>query len=403
MNTARDTGAVSVDGYAQTPGARAPERRTSSVELLWDLVFVFAVTQVTSSLVGHISWLGLGRAALLLALIWWAWSAFVWTANAQEPDSSAGRAALFLAMALIFLAGIALPHAYGSDGPLFAGTYAGVRFLHLGVYADASRRGNAKWSAISGFAVTVAIGMAVLIVGSTLAPTPRTVLWAVAVAIDYAGPAWLTRERLRGLQRVAVAHFAERYGLFVIICIGESIAAIGVAATRQRIDGAVVGAAIPALAITVGLWWSYFHRVAAAAEERLRVASDPVLAGSDGYSYLHLPVIAGIVVFAVGARASVVHASTPLSTGARLCLCCGVALYLAAHAAFQRRLLGRWPLAQLLCAAALVLIGVALGGTRAWLAESATAALLVALCAVAAVRADSDSDRPGAGATPLEA
>ena len=373
------------------------------MELLWDLVFVFAVTQVTSSLVGHISWLGVARAALLLALVWWAWSAFVWTANAQEPDSSAGRVTLILAMALIFLAGIALPHAYGADAPLFAGTYAGVRFLHLGIYADASRRGNAKWSAVSGFAVTVAIGMTLLIVGSLVAPTPRTLLWAIAVAIDYAGPAWLTRERLRGLQRVAVAHFAERYGLFVIICLGESIASIGVAATRQRIDGAVVGAAIPALVITVGLWWSYFHRVAAAAEERLRSARDPVLAGSDGYSYLHLPLIAGIVVFAVGARASVVHASTPLSTGARLCLCCGVALYLAAHAAFQRRLLGGWPLAQLLGAVTLVVLGVALGGTRAWLAESATAVLLVALCAVQVANADPDTDGADGGATPLEA
>src|SRR5205823_1374399 len=119
--------------------------------------------------------------------------------------------------------GLSVPHAFDSEGTLFAATYAVVRLLHLALYADASRQGNAAWSAIAGFALTVAIGMALLIAGSFLSGTGRIVLWVLAVAIDYAGPAWLTRERLRGLQRVAVAHFSERYSLFVIICLGESI------------------------------------------------------------------------------------------------------------------------------------------------------------------------------------
>ena len=145
-------------------------------------------------------------------------------------------ACLLISSVSIFVSGLSVPHAFGDEGTLFAVSYAVVRFLHLALYVDASRRGNAAWSAIAGFAVTVAIGMALLIAGSFATGAARIVLWVLAAAIDYAGPAWLTRERLRGLQRVAVAHFAERYSLFVIICLGESIVAIGVGALGPRAD-----------------------------------------------------------------------------------------------------------------------------------------------------------------------
>ncbi len=242
---------------SETPGQ---ERRTSSVELLWDLVFVFAVTQVTTLLLHHLSWAGFGRAMLIMALVWWAWSAFVWAANAEASDSMALRVTLLVAAVFIFIAGLAVPEALTVEGLLFAITYAVVRFLHLALYAHASRRGNAAWSAIAGFAVTVAVGMGLLVVGAVLHGTARIVLWSIAVAIDYAGPAWLTRERLRGLQRVAVTHFAERYSLFVIICLGESIVEIGLGATRARgqLSAEVVAVVALGLLTTIGMWWTYF-------------------------------------------------------------------------------------------------------------------------------------------------
>ncbi len=145
-----------------------------------------------------------------------------------------------------------------------------MRLLHLALYADASRKGNAAWSAIVGFAVTVGIGMALLIVGSFTTGAARYALWVAAVAIDYAGPAWLTRERLRGLQHVAVAHFAERYGLFVIICLGESIVAIGASAAGRRNAGRSplpkLAAVALGLLITIAIWWTYFDRVAPESE-----------------------------------------------------------------------------------------------------------------------------------------
>ena len=361
------------------------ERRTTPVELLWDLVFVFAITQVTTLLWHDLTWGGFGRAMLVLALVWWAWSAYVWAANAQTGDSPTLRACLLVSMVSIFIAGLSVPHAFGSEGTLFAATYAVVRFLHLALYADASRKGNASWSAIAGFALTVAIGMGLLVAGSFFAGTTRVVFWVAAAAIDYAGPAWLTRERLRGLQRVAVAHFAERYSLFVIICLGESIVAIGVGAlgpnSLRALSGEEVVAVALGLLITVAMWWTYFEGLAEAGAERLRRHEDPVLAAADAYSYLHLVIVAGIITFAVGvkvlARVSVVAA---LPAAPRLALCGGVALYLLGSASFSLRLLGAVEYEKLAVAAALLALFAVSGGLPAWVVAGAVAALMVGLC-----------------------
>jgi low temperature requirement protein LtrA len=363
------------------------ERRTSPVELLWDLVFVFAVTQVTTLLSRDLSWAGLGRSLLVLALVWWAWSAYVWAANAQDPASPVLRLCLLVAMVLIFVAGLALPHAFDSEAPIFAGAYAGVRLLHLGLYADASRRGAASWSAIVGFGTAVVAGMALLVAGSVLGGREQVVLWALAAAIDYAGPAWLTRERLRGLQRVAVAHFAERYSLFIIICLGESIVALGVGAAEETFDAQLVAAVGLGLLITVALWWTYFDRFAAVAEERLRGHDDPVLAAADAYSYLHLVLVAGIIVFAVGVKLAVHDVGAPLADAPRLALCGGVALYLVGHVAFGMRMVGAIGREKLIVAAALLALYAVSGGMAAWALAGTVTALLVAMCAVETVGA----------------
>ncbi|MGN6797562.1 MAG: low temperature requirement protein A [Gaiellaceae bacterium] len=323
------------------------ERRTSPVELLWDLVFVFAVTQVTTLIVNDLTWPGLGHGLLVLALVWWAWSAFVWAANAEEEQSRTLHAILLIGMLLVFLAGLALPAAFSGKATLFAVCYATVRFLHLGMYAHAAREGNASWAAIASFGVTVGIGMALILVGSFLPEGWQVTAWTIALLIDYAGPAWLTRERLRGLQQVAIAHFAERYGLFVIICLGESIVAIGLSADAHAIDARLVTAVALGLATTVGLWWTYFDRFASIAEERLRGHDDVVLAAADSYSYIHLAIVAGIIVFAVGMKVAIHDVSGSLTDAARLALCGGLALYFAGNAFFRLRLVGAIANAQL--------------------------------------------------------
>jgi low temperature requirement protein LtrA len=359
----------------------ADERRTSPIELLWDLVFVFAVTQVTTLLAKDLTWGGLGRALLVLALVWWAWSAFVWAVNVQDARSRVLQALLLASMVLIFVSGLALPHAFGENGTLFAVTYAGVRLLHLALYADASRRGNASWAAIAGFAATVVAGMVLLVAGSLVDGDARAALWAIAALIDYAGPAWLTRERLRGVQRLAVAHFAERYSLFIIICLGESIIAAGLSAGDEELGVDVVAAVALSVTITIGLWWTYFARDAERAEQRLRTHDDPVLAAADAYSYMHLVLVAGIIIFAVGVKDAIHHVDDPLADSARLALCGGVALYLAGHAAFVLRLLRDRSLDKLVAVAALLVIFAVGSDLPAWGALAAVVVVVVVLCA----------------------
>jgi low temperature requirement protein LtrA len=285
-----------------------------------------------------------------------------------------------LATVFIFITGLGVPGAFAGEGTLFAVTYAVVRLLHLGLYADASRKGNASWSAIAGFGVTVLIGMALLVGGSFVHGGGRVALWAVAVAIDYAGPAWLTRERLRGLQEVAVAHFAERYSLFVIICLGESIVAVGVGARGKSVNVELVAAVTLGLMITVALWWTYFDRFADTAEAYLRKHSDPVLAAADAYSYMHLIIVAGIIVFAVGASAVVQNVSHSMHDAKRLALCGGVAVYLLGHVAFRLRMVGELGYEKLLVAVLLVVLYAVSGELSAWSVAAAVTALLVALC-----------------------
>ena len=352
--------------------AAAAGGSTRPIELFWDLVFVFAVTQVATQLSHDLSWGGFGRGMLVLGLVWWAWSAFAWATNAQDPDAAGFRAVLLLATALILIVGLALPGAFEDDGVIFAVAYAGVRLLHLALYVDASRRANASRAAIVGFAVTVLIGMALLLAGALAHDFARVALWTAAAAIDYAGPAWLTRERLRGVPSVAVAHFAERYSLFIIICLGESIVAIGLGASANELDGELIAGVSLALLVTIGLWWTYFDRFAAVAEGRLRAHDDPVLAAADGYSYLHLLLVAGIIVFAVGAKEAVGHVDDPLADAARLCLCGGVALFLIGHAAFRFRMIGSLSVAEVAAAIACLALFAAGSGLPAW----ATAGLL---------------------------
>ena len=334
----------------------ATDRSVSPVELLWDLVFVFAITQVGTLLSNQLTWDGFGRSMLVLALVWWAWSAFVWVANAEDAESPVFLLTLLAALVLIFISGLAIPHAFGERATLFALTYAGVRFMHLGLYAHSARQGHASWEAIAGFSLTVTVGMILLVAGSLLALSWQIALWASAAVIDYAGPL-LTRERLRGLQEVAVAHFADRYGAFIIICLGESIIAIGLGATREPISTALVALVALGLLITIGLWWTYFGKTAAAGAARLRDHLEPVIAASDAYAYIHLALVAGIIIFATGMRHASLTVDSPLSASVRLAICGGLALYLLGHLAFAARLLGAVRYEKLAAAAALLFGG----------------------------------------------
>jgi low temperature requirement protein LtrA len=366
-------------GLARDDPPAEPDRAVSPVELLWDLVFVFAITQVGTLLSRELTWAGFGRSMLVLALVWWAWSAYVWVANAEDADAPVFLLTLLGALVLIFISGLAIPDAFGDRATLFAVTYAGVRVMHLALYAHSARQGHASWEAITGFSVTVIVGMALLIAGSFLSLRWQVALWTAAAVIDYAGPL-LTRRRLRGLQHVAVAHFAERYGAFIIICLGESIVAVGLRAASEPIHVQLVVMVALGLLITIGLWWTYFGRAAAIAAARLLEHDEPVLAGSDAYSYLHLVLVAGIIVFSVGMRHALLAIDVSLAENARLALCGGLALYLAGHVAFSARLLRTVCREKIVAAAALLAIFAVGGGWDAWVLVGADAAVIALLC-----------------------
>jgi low temperature requirement protein LtrA len=186
------------------------------------------------------------------------------------------------------------------------------------------------------------------------------------------------------LQRVAVAHFAERYGLFVIIALGESIAAVGVRSRTTQLDLRLIVAVTLCLLITVGLWWTYFDRFARMAEERLRSAREPVLAASDAYSYLHLVIIAGIIVFAVGAR--IVVGGTALGEAGWLALCGGVALYLIGLAGASWRLIGSFDAFKVVAAVVLLAVGLWAPAVATWGAAAIVTGVLVAVCGLDRVR-----------------
>ncbi|MBI5105972.1 MAG: low temperature requirement protein A [Solirubrobacterales bacterium] len=365
---------------AEAAVAPGEEQRASPLELFFDLVFVFAITQVTALVADDLTWAGFGRGMLVLALLWWAWSAYVWVVNAQDPDATHVRLLVFASMVLTFLVALTVPHAFGGDSATFAWCYAGVRLIHLVLYADASRRGRASWGAIAGFAVTTVVGMALLVVGAEVEGDARLVLWTVALALDVAGP-WLTRRRLRGLQTVGVTHFAERFALFVIICLGESIVALGVGAQDVPIDRYVALGVATGIGISAALWWTYFDYVAGASEERLAEADDAVSLARDAYSYAHVVLVAGIIVLAVGLKKAIGHEADPLADAPRLALCGGVALYLAGHLAFRLRMIGTPSAEKAAAAVAVLLLYLVTGDVDAWVTSALVLAVLALLVA----------------------
>ena len=245
------------------------EQGVTPLELFFDLVFVFGLTQVTSLMSDDPTWSGLGRGLLVLAAIWWAWTGYAWLTNTLEPEESAVRAAMVAAMAALLVVALAVPGAFGEDGVLFAVAYLVVRLLFLLLYALAGKRDPDLLGAVARIAPASLLAPAILIVAGFLDGDARVVLWIAALAVDYGG-ALIGRG---AGWRVSPAHFAERYGLIVIIALGESIVAIGVGVTGVTLTVGVVTAATLAVVSLAALWWAYFDVYAVMGECELRAVS----------------------------------------------------------------------------------------------------------------------------------
>jgi low temperature requirement protein LtrA len=334
------------------------EKRVAPLELFFDLVFVFALTQVTALMAHHPTWEGLGQGMLVLIALWWCWGAYAWLTNYIAADEGVERLLIFTVMGALLIAALAVPEAFGDDALVFGLAYAAARWLHIFIWAEANEDVDTG-QAIVRLARTALPAPALLIVAGLVDDgTLRAALWIVALSLDLAGPYVFG---VTGF-RVSAGHFAERFSLIVIIALGESIVAIGTGLTGD-IDAGVVAASLFGLIVACALWWAYFDVVAVVAERRFRRMPEDlrVRIARDSYSYLHLPMIAGIVLLALGVKKTLAHVDEPLKTVPAVALFGGIALYYAGHVGFRLRNLGtinRVRLVALIVALALIPLAV---------------------------------------------
>jgi low temperature requirement protein LtrA len=271
----------------------------------------------------------------LLGALWWAWAAYAWLTNTLDPEEGAVRLAVFAAIAAMLIVSLAAPGAFGADSVTFGVAYLVVRALHLVLYAIAGRGDADLFRAVLRIVPTATFGPALLVIAAFLHGPGQLALWGVALAIDYLGP---LVGRMRGW-RISPAHFVERFGLIIIIALGESIVAIGVGAAGLPLVAGVIAAALLGMTVAACVWWSYFDWVIFVAQAALAEATGASRAAlaRDAYSYLHLPMVAGIVLFAFGLETTLHDVNDPLRMVPALGLCGGIALYLVAHVALRSR------------------------------------------------------------------
>jgi low temperature requirement protein LtrA len=343
------------------PNARRPprltavrryEERVTPLELFFDLVFVLAITQCTALMADEPTWTGLGRGLVVLAVLWWSWVAYAWLTSVLDPEEGAVRLVMFAAMAALLVAALCVPQAFGDLGLTFALAYGVVRAAHIGLYVIASRDDPGLRRSVLGLAVGTGVGVGLLVVASYFDGWPQGLIWLAAIVLDVGEPLVFGTE---GWELVP-GHFAERHGLIIIIALGESIVAIGVGAEGD-VEAGIIVAACLGIAVAAALWWAYFDVVAVVASRHL--ASQPVgrvqnAMARDSYSLLHYPMVAGIVLIALGMKKTLEHVDEPLETVTATALVGGAALYLLALVAFRLRNLHTWNVQRLVVAAVLL-------------------------------------------------
>jgi low temperature requirement protein LtrA len=301
---------------------------------------------------------------------------YSWLTSVVDPEEGVVRFAMFAAMAGLLVVSLCVPEAFDDLALLFAGAYAVVRMGHIALFLVASRDDPALRQSVIGLAGGTAIGTGLLIAASAADGPLQGALWAVALSLDMAEPYLFGSEGWK----LVPAHFAERHGLIIIIALGESIVAIGVGA-EHGVDAGVVAAAVLGVAVAAALWWLYFDIVALVAERRLSNAAEGRERNEiarDSFSYLHFPMVAGIVLLALGLKKTLEHVEDPLEIEIAVAMLGGPALYLLAHVAFRWRNVHRFSAPRLLCA----LLFLALIPAAVELPALATLGIVAALLAV---------------------
>jgi len=326
--------------------------RVTPLELFFDLVFVLALTQCTALMVRTPTWEGLLKGVLVLGMLWWAWVEYAWLTSVVDPEEGAVRLAIFAAMAALLVAALCVPGAFGGEALLFACAYGVVRAGHIALFTIASREDSALRHSVAGLAYSTAIGVGLLVIAAFTSGASQLGLWGLALVLDMGGPFMFGADGWK----LVPGHFAERHGLIVLIALGESIVALGVGA-KATIDVGVVAAAVLGVVVAAALWWVYFDVTVLVAERRLSSTEEGRERNElarDSYSYLHLPMIAGIALLAVGLKLTLADVEDPLKLVPAAALLGGTALYLLAHVAFRLRNMHTLSGRRLVCAIVLV-------------------------------------------------
>jgi low temperature requirement protein LtrA len=330
------------------------EQRVTPLELFFDLVFVFAFTQVTTVLSDDPTWSGLGHGLLILAALWWAWAAYAWLTNTTDPTEGAVWGAILVAMAAMFVAALAVPDAFGRHGVVFGVAFLIVNVMWLTLYPLAARGDRDLLAAIFRSAPSALAGAALIVAAGFVEGGLKPMLWLAALAVGLFGPL------LGGVSgwRVQPAHFVERHGLIVIIAIGESLIAIGLGARGTALSTGVIVAAVLGLVVVMSFWLAYFDFFQIRGEQILadRSGAQRTALARDVYTYLHLPMVAGIVLFAFAMKTTLAHVGDELDTISAVGLCGGPALYLLAYVALRLRVARTFGRGRLVAALACALL-----------------------------------------------
>ena len=310
------------------------EQRATTLELFYDLVFVFAITQVSHLLLDDLSWTGAGKAALCLLVVWWAWNYTTWVTNELDPDSPVVRLVLLAIMLASLAMAVAIPEAFGSRGLLFAGAYVAIQVgRHAFLTFGAASRGSPERRRAGHILFWLAAAGAFWLNGALAHGETRTYVWLVGARhrlrradVSTGCPGW---GRLGGgTWEVETTHFAERFQLFVIIALGETIVLTGATTSQLDLDAARIAALAVAFLGTAALWWLYFDYVANIAQRRLELAPNRTVLARDGYTYLHVVMVAGVILYAVGDEIVIAHPTSGLpmrrsspSSADRRCTC----------------------------------------------------------------------------------
>jgi low temperature requirement protein LtrA len=357
---------------------------TTNVELFFDLVYVFAVTQLSHHILDDLSVAGVAQAAFLLLIVWWAWIYTTWMANWFDPASSTVRTVLTGVMLGSLLMAAALPGAFGGQALLFAASYVSLQVGRNAAAAWLLDRGHRLRDIFERLVVWSAASGVLWLAGAALDSDQRLVLWLPALALELAAPAagyWLPG-RGRAVTTdydIEGAHFTERCQLFIIIALGESIVVTGATASAAGLTSTIVLCLVVAFVETAALWWLYFGETADQARVTMSSCADPGRLARDAYTYLHLPIIAGIIAVAVGNDLLIAGPhQAPAGVGVAMLLG-GPALYLLGESLFRLRMMGVME-ARRVAVAAILIVLVPLGGhVEALVLSIGVAALLTAL------------------------